>query len=109
MTGKTRSPILSPSSRTSRSAGGWRRNCAQAVERTQFYMNRMPLAFIAWDRDFRVAEWNHAAEEIFGWSAAEAIGQHAYELIVPPEVQPQVDRSLGGRHQHRQHGQPFHQ
>jgi len=37
----------------------------QAVERTQFYMNRMPLAFIAFDRDFRVAEWNHAAEEIF--------------------------------------------
>ena len=64
----------------------------QAVERTQFYMNRMPLAFIAWDRDFQVAEWNHAAEEIFGWSAAEATGQHAYELIVPPDVQPKVNR-----------------
>ena len=61
-----------------------------AVERTQFYMDRMPLAFIAWDRNFRVAEWNHAAEEIFGWSTAEATGQHAYKLIVPPEVQPQV-------------------
>jgi len=64
----------------------------QAVERTQFYMNRMPLAFIAFDRDFRVAEWNHAAEEIFGWSTAEAAGQHAYELIVPQEIQPQMDR-----------------
>ena len=64
----------------------------QAVERTQFYMDRMPLAFIAWDRDFRVAEWNHAAEEIFGWSPAEATGQHAYKLIVPPEIQPQIDR-----------------
>ena len=64
----------------------------QADERTKFYMDRMPLAFIAFDRDFRVAEWNHAAEEIFGWSTAEAMGQHAYQLIVPPEAQPQVNR-----------------
>jgi len=59
----------------------------QAVERTQFYMNRMPLAFIAFDRNFQVAEWNRAAEGIFGWSTAEATGQHAYQLIVPPEAQ----------------------
>ena len=64
----------------------------QAAERTQFFMNRIPLAFIAFDRDFRVAEWNHAAEEIFGWSAAEATGQHAYNLIVPPEIQPKIDQ-----------------
>ena len=63
----------------------------QAAQRTQFYMNRMPLAFIAWDCDFRVTEWNHAAEEIFGWKASEAVGQHAYKLIVPAENQPQVD------------------
>jgi two-component system, cell cycle sensor histidine kinase and response regulator CckA len=62
----------------------------QANERTQFYMNRMPLAFIAWDREFRVAEWNVAAEKIFGWTAREAVGRHAFELIVPPAVQPQV-------------------
>ena len=63
----------------------------QAAARTQFYMNRMPLAFIAFDHDFRVAEWNAAAEQIFGWSTAEATGQHAYKLIVPTEIQPHVD------------------
>ncbi len=63
----------------------------QANERTQFYMDRMPLAFIAFDRDFRVAEWNHAAENVFGWSTAEALGQHAYKLIVPAEAQPHVE------------------
>ena len=63
----------------------------QAVERSEFYVERMPLAFIAFDRDFRVAEWNPAAEKVFGWSTAEALGQHAYKLIVPPEVQPHVD------------------
>jgi len=62
----------------------------QAGERTQFYMNRMPLAFIAWDREFRVNEWNPAAEKIFGWSAAQAIGRHAYELIVPSDIQPTI-------------------
>ena len=64
----------------------------QAAARTQFYMNRMPLAFIAFDRNFCVAEWNAAAERIFGWSTAEAPGQHAYKLIVPPEVQPHTDK-----------------
>ena len=67
-------------------------NLRQAVERTQFYMDRMPLAFIAFNRNLQVAEWNHAAEEVFGWSAAEATGQHAYKLIVPPEAQPHTDR-----------------
>src|SRR6185437_7525743 len=57
-----------------------------------FYMNRMPLAFIAWDRDFRVGEWNLAAEKIFGWSAAQAVGRHAFELIVPPDVQPLLNQ-----------------
>jgi len=60
----------------------------QAGERTQFYMNRMPLGFVAFDRDFRVSEWNAAAEKIFGWSTAQAIGRHAFELIVPADVQP---------------------
>ena len=64
----------------------------RADERTKFYMDRMPLAFIAFDREFRVTEWNHAAEAIFGWSAGEALGQHAYKLIMPPETQPQMDR-----------------
>jgi len=64
----------------------------EAGERTQFYMNQMPLAFIAWDRDFRVSEWNPAAEKIFGWSASVAVGRHANELIVPPDIQPAVNQ-----------------
>ena len=63
----------------------------QANERTKFYMSRLPLAFIAWDQDFCVTEWNSAAEKMFGWTAVEAIGQHAYKLIVPPDTQPVVN------------------
>lgn len=55
-----------------------------AGERLRFYMNRMPLGFIAWDADWRVAEWNAAAEAIFGWTAAEAAGKRAFDLMVPP-------------------------
>ena len=64
----------------------------QANERTKFYMSRLPLAFIAWDQDFCVTEWNPAAEKIFGWTTAEAMGQHAYKLIVPADIQPLIDK-----------------
>ncbi|GAG49996.1 unnamed protein product, partial [marine sediment metagenome] len=33
-----------------------------ALQRLQFQLDRMPLAYIVWDVDFRVVEWNPAAE-----------------------------------------------
>ncbi len=49
-----------------------------------------PLAVILWDTSFCIAEWNPAAESIFGWTAEEAIGQHAH-FIVPEAARPYVD------------------
>ena len=46
-------------------------------------IDRMPLGYIVWDADFRVLEWNPAAEKIFGWSSAEAKGKQAGELMLP--------------------------
>jgi PAS domain S-box-containing protein len=54
-----------------------------ANQRLTIQVSRMPLAYIAWDREFKVTEWNQAAERIFGWSAEEAIGRRGYDLIVP--------------------------
>ncbi|MEI6076107.1 MAG: PAS domain S-box protein [Verrucomicrobiota bacterium] len=62
----------------------------EAGERTRFYMQRMPLAFIAMDRDFNITEWNVAAENIFGWPALEAVGRNLLALVVPPDKQSQI-------------------
>lgn len=57
----------------------------------QLQINRMPIGCIVWDTDFKVKSWNPAAEMIFGFTAEEVIGKHAYDLIVPKEVQPHID------------------
>jgi PAS domain S-box-containing protein len=62
-----------------------------ALQRLQFHIERMPLAYIVWDTDFRVVEWNPTAERMFGYSRDEAIGRHAYDLIVPRDVTEAVD------------------
>jgi|GEM_PF-6876483 len=58
----------------------------------QLQVERMPIGLIVWDRDFRVKSWNPAAERIFGFSEKEAMGKHPYDLIVPGEAQPQVNK-----------------
>jgi PAS domain S-box-containing protein len=60
------------------------------TRRLAFHVNRMPLGYIVHDEEFRIVEWNPAAERIFGWSVEEAMGKHPFELIVPPEIQPHI-------------------
>jgi PAS domain S-box-containing protein len=54
------------------------------------HIERMPLGYIAHDREFRIVEFNPAAERIFGWSSAEATGKHPFELFLPREIQAHV-------------------
>jgi PAS domain S-box-containing protein len=63
----------------------------KSEERLRLEVARMPIAYIVWDKDFRVTSWNPAAENIFGFTFEEAKGRHPYDMIVPPEAQPQVD------------------
>ncbi len=63
----------------------------QLQEYLRLQIERMPVALIVWDTEFRVQSWNPAAEEMFGFTAEEALGKHPYDLIVPRETQPYVD------------------
>lgn len=67
-------------------------------------IQQSPLAVIEWSLDEQVQAWNRAAEQIFGYEAAEIIGQGA-SLLVPPAVRPLVkgifqslNRQTGGTH-----------
>jgi len=62
-----------------------------AAERYEQHRLKTPLGIIDWDLQFRVLSWNPAAERIFGYPAAVAIGQHA-SFIVPADVRQHVDR-----------------
>lgn len=64
----------------------------QLQEYLQLQIDRMPVALIIWDTDFHVQSWNPAAENIFGFTAEEALGKHPYALIVPKEAQARTDK-----------------
>lgn len=51
-------------------------------------------AIVLVDREGRITAWNRQAEAIFGWSAAEAIGQLLGDLIVPERLRAKHARGL---------------
>jgi len=59
-------------------------------QRLSLHIQQTPLAVIEWDTEFRILKWNDAAERIFGFTAAEALGKHA-SFIVPEGSRSQVD------------------
>jgi len=63
----------------------------RSQQRLALHFQQAPVGMIEWDLDFRVADWNPAAEHIFGWSREEALGQPGQELVVPEAVRPYVD------------------
>lgn len=61
-----------------------RRSLERSKNRLALYVERSPLACIVWGEDQLVREWNPAAESMFGYTAAEAIGRNVYEMISTP-------------------------
>jgi PAS domain S-box-containing protein len=49
-----------------------------------FRIQQTPLAYIEWNTDFRITEWNPSAEKIFGYRREEAIGRHASDILRIP-------------------------
>ena len=52
----------------------------RALDQTRYLVENTPLAVIEWNRDLIITLWNHRAEELFGWSAHDAIGQRIDRL-----------------------------
>ncbi|MEP6753907.1 MAG: GAF domain-containing protein [Chthonomonadales bacterium] len=51
----------------------------------------IPVAAVAWDVEGIIVEWNPAAERVFGWTAAEVIGEPLLDRLVPPGLHHYVD------------------
>jgi len=49
--------------------------------RMQTVVNHCELGIIVWNPEFRVVDWNPAAERIFGYTAEEALGMHGSQLV----------------------------
>src|SRR5438093_11587411 len=57
-------------------------------EKLQGLIQASSLAIYALDREGKIRSWNAAAERIFGWSEAEALGRPVPS--VPPEKEPEA-------------------
>jgi len=60
-------------------------------QRLSFHREHTPLGVIEWNTDFEVLAWNHAAENIFGYTKEEMQQPHATKNILPENVRDAVD------------------
>ena len=75
--------VLRRASRLSAARG---RETAQSRQRFAAAINASLDAIVVIDARGRILVWNHAAEQVFGYSRSAAIGAEMAELIVPPSL-----------------------
>src|SRR5581483_40539 len=66
---------------------------AAAAARLPAIVESSNAAIVGKTLDGVITSWNPAAERLFGWSAAEAVGQHI-TLIIPPDRRAEEDTVL---------------
>ncbi len=64
-------------------------------DRWRTMIDRLPLACLLSDADWRYTHWNPPAERIFGFRISDVLGKHPFETIVPPESEPLVHAIFG--------------
>lgn len=53
-----------------------------------------PLAFVVWDLNCRITDWNKRAEEMFGWRREEVLGKNFFDFLIPDNAQLQVEDAV---------------
>ncbi|MTW13343.1 PAS domain S-box protein [Pseudoduganella eburnea] len=70
------------------------RQLREAMQRIGAIIDSAQDAFIAADPDGRISDWNPAAERMFGWTRAEAVGKSYIALMVPQRFRAQQEAAL---------------
>lgn len=55
------------------------------------HLQNTPVGAVSWDLEFKVVQWNPAAEAIFGYTKEEAIGNHVADLILAEDLRQIVE------------------
>ena len=63
---------------------------ADSQRRFRLLVDQSPLAIVEWNHEFEVVRWNDAAEEMFGYTAEEAMGRRV-GFVLPESGQDCVD------------------
>lgn len=66
------------------------------LARLQLHIQRMPLAYILFDAELRIRDWNPAATRIFGYTKDEMLGQGPpYGQFVSASAWPEAEATIG--------------
>ncbi len=76
-----------------------RRQAEEALKRHAEMLDLSHDAIVVWRLEGTIESWNHGAEELYGFSEAEALGQVSHELLstVHPQPWPQIEAQLRQR------------
>ncbi len=58
-----------------------RKEAERKIQAQAALLDKAQDAIMVWDMEGRITFWNRSAERIYGWSAAEALGQAAEQLL----------------------------
>ncbi len=66
------------------------RELMASEQKRRLYIQQTSMAVIDCDVNGLITGWNRAAHRTFGYTTAEALGQHAIELLTAPDARPAV-------------------
>lgn len=85
---KTKAQLIAESKRAASSL-------RESDERFRNLAEHLPgVSIQGYDTTGTVFYWNRASEQVYGYTAAEAIGRNLADLIIPPDIRPHFEKAL---------------